>query len=183
MESHCWTWYLIIYEVEKKIENMLNKGIIKAVLNRETILYLVFGIFTTIVNFGSFIIFEHVCGEKFYLWANVCAFICATLFAFVTNKKYVFQSDSWKFVVICKELISFFSGRILTFLIIEELGLYIAVEFLKMKNIKIAMFDGKLIAKIILAFVAVLANYIFGKFFVFKSSWGDKKTYEKGTKQ
>lgn len=52
-----------------------------------------------------------------------------------------------------------------------------------MKNVKIAMFDGKLIAKVILAFVAVLANYIFGKFFVFKNSQREMETYEKGNKQ
>ena len=169
--------------MEKRIENMSNKGIIKTILNKETILYLVFGVFTTIVNFGSFNIFEKICGEKFYLLANVGAFVCATLFAFVTNKKYVFESNSWKFIVICRELLSFFSGRIVTFLIIEEFGLYIAVELLGMKNVKIAMFDGKLIAKVILAFVAVLANYIFGKFFVFKNSQREMETYEKGNKQ
>lgn len=84
----------------------------------------------------------------------------------------MFESHSWKIKVWVKELISFVMSRIVTFLIIEEFGLFFLVSICRMGNLKFGMIDGKLAAKVILAFAAVLANYILGKFLVFKN---DKK--------
>ena len=151
--------------MEEKKDQLLNK-----IINKETSLYIVFGVLTTIVNFGSFVILEYILGDSLYLLANIGSFICATVFAFVTNKKFVFVSTSWKASVLWKEFVTFVLGRIGTFLIIEELGLYLAVELLGMKNMQFAMIDGKFMAKIILAVIGVLANYIFGKFWVFKKN-------------
>lgn len=141
----------------------------KYIINRETILYLIFGIMTTIVNFGTFIICDYFIGGEYYLISNIVSFICATIFAFVTNKKFVFQSESWKLVVFLKELIFFGMSRISTFLVIEELGLFVAVEMLGVDKLKFEIIDGKLVVKMLLAFIAVLANYIISKYFVFRN--------------
>lgn len=161
-----------LYCIRMTRKEMKMKKKIEKIINKETILYIFFGVWTTIVNFGSFVIFEKFFGSEYYLIANVGSFICATLFAFITNKYFVFESHSWKIKVWVKELISFVMSRIVTFLIIEEFGLFFLVSICRMGNLKFGMIDGKLAAKVILAFAAVLANYILGKFLVFKN---DKK--------
>ena len=130
-------------------------------------MYLIFGILTTFVNFGSFALFEHLLGTKHYLISNILSFVFATSFAFITNKQFVFESKSWKSKIWIKEAISFVSARIGTFLIVEELGLLVSVEMLGVDQYYIWIFSGTLIAKICLAFLAVLVNYILSKWFIF----------------
>ena len=141
---------------------------LKKIANEETVLYLAFGVLTTIVSFGSFAILQAVVGDEYYLINNVGSFICAVTFAFVTNKQFVFKSSSWKLTVFLKEFVSFVLARIASFLIIEEGGLFLAVAVLKADAIQVGILDGKMVAKIVLAFVAVVVNYIAGKFLVFK---------------
>lgn len=151
------------------------KKLLYIVLNREISLYLVFGIGTTVVNFFSFAIVQGVLGQKNYLISNIIAFILATGFAFVTNKQWVFESKEWKINVVLKEIISFLSARISTFLVIEELGLWISVDFLNVEKLNICNINGILCSKIFLAFMAVLANYILGKYCVFKQRRKNEK--------
>ena len=139
-------------------------------INRETELYLVFGVLTTVVNFGTYLVFDWLLGQDYYLISNILSFVFATMFAFVTNKKIVFQSDIWKWELVIKEAVSFVSARIGTFVVVEEIGLWIAVHFLKINMIHVFYLDGILLAKILLAFVAVLVNYILSKFFIFKKN-------------
>ncbi|MXP76940.1 GtrA family protein [Lachnospiraceae bacterium WCA-9-b2] len=139
-------------------------------INRETELYLVFGVLTTVVNFGTYLVFDWLLGQDYYLISNILSFVFATMFAFVTNKKFVFQSEIWKWELVIKEAVSFVSARIGTFVVVEEIGLWIAVHFLKINMIHVFYLDGILLAKILLAFVAVLVNYILSKFFIFKKN-------------
>ena len=144
------------------------KKIFKQIANRETLSYLIFGIMTTIVNFGTFIVFNQIFGERYYLLSNIFTFIIATLFAFVTNKQFVFQSKTWAWNTLITELLSFTAARVGTFLIIEEAGLWIAVEFLNAGSCRFLFLSGILLAKISLAFLAVLVNYILSKCIIFK---------------
>ena len=144
------------------------KKIFKQIANRETLSYLIFGIMTTIVNFGAFIVFNQIFGERYYLLSNIFTFIIATLFAFVTNKQFVFQSRTWAWNTLITELLSFTAARVGTFLIIEEAGLWIAVEFLNAGRYRFLFLSGILLAKISLAFLAVLVNYILSKCFICK---------------
>lgn len=143
--------------------------IIKRFMNREIILYLIFGVMTTIVNFGAFIISDNILGKNYYLISNIFSFIMATTFAFVTNKWFVFESRIWSWKVLGREIISFVSARILTFLLVEELGLLLSVRILRVDKIQLHFFDGILIAKILLAFLAVLLNFILSKCLIFKA--------------
>ena len=64
---------------------------IKKLLNKETLLYLVFGVATTVVNYVVFTLFYNVLFQNDNsLTANLIAFIVAVVFAFVVNKRYVF---------------------------------------------------------------------------------------------
>lgn len=144
------------------------KKIFKQIANRETLSYLIFGVMTTIVNFGAFIVLNQIFGERYYLLSNIFTFIIATLFAFVTNKQFVFQSRTWAWNTLITEFLSFTAARVGTFLIIEEAGLWIAVEFLNAGRYRFLFLSGILLAKISLAFLAVLVNYILSKCFIFK---------------
>ena len=143
------------------------RKILSNIINKETILYLVFGIGTTIVNFVSFAISNSIMGKEYYLISNVISFVAATGFAFVTNKIWVFESTGKKILTWLKELVSFVTARIATFIIIEEIGLWFMVQVVAVGEMQILGFDGIMLAKIFLAFVAVLVNYILSKF-VFK---------------
>lgn len=148
----------------------MGKGrkVLEKIINRETKLYILFGIMTTIVNFGSYIVFDKFLGEDYYLVSNIFSFIIATIFAFITNKLFVFQSMVWEWQIVMKELISFVVARIGTFVIIEEMGLWILVYFLKVNKVQILFLNGTLLAKIALSIFAVLLNYILSKFLIFK---------------
>ena len=97
------------------IKNLFNKY-------KEIISYLFFGVMTTLVNFVSFWAFNKILGESLYLISNVIAWVISVVFAYVTNKLWVFESKSWKFRVLLKEVPEFFAARIFS-LCVEESGL------------------------------------------------------------
>lgn len=125
----------------------------------EVINYLIFGVLTTLISIASFFIFSDVLNVN-YLISNVLSFILSVLFAFVTNKLYVFKSKDKNRNKVIKELISFFSSRIFTFLI-DMLIMYVGVSVLKI---------DKMIIKVITQFIVIVLNYVLSKIFVFKKT-------------
>lgn len=151
------------------------KSIIKKLINKETVTYLVFGVLTTVVNFGVFkvfdIIFTSATETDLTLVTNVIAWIAAVVFAYVTNKLFVFESKSWRPDVLRKEIPSFVGARLLS-LGIEELGLLIFITWLGFDEFVLEIFPGfalggKMLVKIALAVIVVVVNYIFSKFIIF----------------
>jgi putative flippase GtrA len=121
---------------------------------KEIIFYIGFGVLTTAVNW---VIFQ-ICIELFSInWsiANVIAWIGAVIFAYVTNRKIVFESSSPHIV---KEFILFVQFRLVS-LIIEMLIMFVLIEM-----ISVAPFASKIVTSI----VVVVANYIFSKAVIFK---------------
>ena len=102
------------------IKNLFNKY-------KEIISYLFFGVMTTLVNFVSFWAFNKILGESLYLISNVIAWVISVVFAYVTNKLWVFESKSWKFRVLLKEVPEFFAARVFS-LCVEESGLWLFVD-------------------------------------------------------
>lgn len=147
----------------KKIKELYKKY-------EEVILYVVFGVLTTVVNFIAFLLFTKVLGEKVYLLNNVLAWFVAVVFAYITNKIWVFDSKSWAFKVLIKEIPSFFAARLFS-LGVEEAGLWLFVEKLKFNEISFTVFSfnltGQFIAKVVLAVIVVILNYFFSKFIIF----------------
>ncbi len=127
---------------------------------REIIWYGFFGVLTTLVNIVSFYLLDK-CGINIYL-SNTIAWILSVLFAFFTNKLFVFESKSFEFSVFIKEMLSFFFFRLLSFGI-DMGGMALCLEVLRMK---------KMISKIIVNIIVIIVNYVFSKLFIFKK---DKK--------
>ncbi len=94
---------------------------------REPVLYLVFGAATTLVNLVLFWGLNFLAGEEAYLITNIIATVLAILFAYVTNKLFVFTSRSWSLAVLKREIPSFFGARAFTFLL-EEGGLWLFID-------------------------------------------------------
>ena len=123
---------------------------------RETVIYLVFGVLTTVVNYAVYIpLYNFV-----HLPASVCngvAWVAAVAFAYVTNKLFVFESKSWNSGVF-GELLRFVGSRV-TSGVIETVSLLVTVDILG--------WNGN-IMKLFLAAIVIVLNYILSKFFVFK---------------
>ncbi|WP_250674564.1 GtrA family protein [Paraclostridium ghonii] len=143
------------------------KDSIKSVLNKETLSYLFFGVLTTLVNYITFVIGLIIFGEKNTLTVNTIAFIAATIFAYITNKIWVFNSKSWDIEILKSEIISFLGVRIISFLF-EQLGLLICISIFNVGNYYIFSMSGIMISKVILSFIVVILNYVVSKFFIFK---------------
>lgn len=117
-------------------------------------MYLVFGVLTTVVNIVAYYVVAD-CLKINYLIANIAAWFLSVLFAYVTNRKYVFESKS---DYILKEMISFFSARLATGAL--DMGfMYVAVNFQILPDF---------IAKIVANIFVIIANYVLSKLFIFK---------------
>lgn len=138
----------------------------KKIFNRETISYVFFGVAATLVNYLVFwLVYDLLFGQAYSLIANCVAFAAAVVFAFVTNKLFVFESKSWDWDVIRKEIPEFLAARIFTFLI-EEAGLFISDPLLNLGRYtvltigKLAI-DGVMTVKVALAVITIALNYVF----------------------
>lgn len=162
----------------------LKVPVLSKFLTYEMLSYLFFGVMTTVVNLGVFFvsdkilgngaitelsIFSHLFKVTFEDVSTLIAWIFAVLFAYITNKLWVFESKSWKTSVVVRELISFFSARILSFVVFESFG------FMVVRNVLINMdlFNSdtapKWIAKILVSVLVVIFNYVMSKLLIFKN--------------
>ena len=133
-----------------KIKNLVSKY-------EELIGYLIFGGLTTVVNIIVFYLFDSVF-EVHYLFANAIAILVSILFAFLTNKKYVFKSSTPTFQLWLKEFSLFVSFRLLS-AVFDMGSMWLLVDGLNL---------NANVAKIITQFIVVVLNYAFSKFFIFK---------------
>ena len=125
---------------------------------KEIINYLFFGGCTTVVNFISYYIPSNLLGID-EIVSNMIAWVVSVLFAYITNKIFVFESKDKNIKKNIKELISFVTARLLTGALCD-IGLFaLMVKVLKLNDI---------IAKITTQVVVVVANYIISKLVIFK---------------
>lgn len=146
----------------------------KKILNRETVTYLIFGVLTTLVNYVCFWLGLKLFGEAYTLLINVVCFLIAAGFAYVTNKLFVFESKSWRWEILRREIPAFFGARVFSFLL-EEAGLWVSKDLLHAGRYEILGIGGILIAKVALSFVVVVLNYVFSKLVIFKRDEADGK--------
>lgn len=144
-------------EQYKSIDIM--KTIIKKFLNPETISYLFFGVLTTLVNYVSYFILSSQLKIDYKI-STVISWILAVLFAYITNKIWVFKSTSFNSEILFKEITAFLSARIVSG-IFEFIWMIFTVEILKMND---------LIAKLLANVFVVIMNYFFSKMFIFKKN-------------
>ncbi len=146
------------------------KALLKKIVNKETVTYVFFGALTTLVNLVVFKVFDVFFEGEHYLITNTIAWVAAVAFAYITNKIFVFESKSWKFEVLAREVPSFLGARIASYFI-EQAGLWFFVEILafdeKVFSFVIVKLSGKIVAKLILGVLVVVINYVLSKFLIF----------------
>ncbi len=150
--------------------NLIKNLIIKY---KELIIYVICGVGTTVVNFVAYKIFNVILGDDLYLVSNVIAWFICIIFAYITNKLFVFESKSWEPKLVLKESSSFLASRVFSFLI-EEAGLFALVDLVGMKEMAVTVFgitiSGNMIAKAIIGVIVVVINYILSKLIIFKKN-------------
>ena len=123
----------------------------------DVIPYLFFGVCTTLVNVIVYWICAHLCMLGTMV-STIVAWILAVLFAYLTNRKWVFKSNAYKKSEILKEITSFFGCRIFTG-IVDWLCMFIFVEVFKLDDVVI---------KIIANIIVIVLNYLASKLIIFK---------------
>lgn len=150
--------------------------------HREIILYLIFGVLTTAVSFAVYFLLFHVgtalLGDA-YAWhvrvaAQILQWVAGVLFAFFTNKKYVFGDNNTETGHMWRKLAEFSASRVatllldtaLTFGVVALLGA-ISYEAILLPLVNIPL-SADLIAKCVAAVFVIVGNYVLSKLFVFR---------------
>lgn len=118
--------------------------------------YLFFGGLTTVVNY---VVFGITNLWTPYLVANTIAWLLSVLFAYVTNKRWVFDAQTPTTGALLKELFSFFGFRLLSYFI-DQLIMIIGISWLG---------GNPWLVKLIDQVIIVVLNWFFSKLFIFKN--------------
>lgn len=134
--------------------------------HKEGMRYLVFGFLSTVVNIAVFEIFYNYI-KLSTITSNIIAWIAAVIFAYLTNKYFVFFTKAKDRKDLIREVISFFSARIFT-LVVESIFLNIFIDRLG--------YDST-VMKIISNILVIILNFIFSKIFIFKKDENKQKEH------
>ncbi len=124
---------------------------------RSFIFYGIFGVLTTVVNIITYNLCYVHAGMSNTL-SNVAAWILAVTFAYLTNKVWVFDSKSWAWDVLKREVPAFVSCRLATG-IMDLVIMYICVD---------VMHWNAMLMKLMSNVLVIVLNYIFSKLVIFK---------------
>lgn len=125
--------------------------------NKEIILYIIFGVATTVINIITYYMCAHSMGLSVILSSTI-AWVISVLFAYITNKIWVFKSKTWSPKELFKECLSFITARLVTG------GIDICIMFLFVT----LMGFNDLVVKILSNVVVIILNYILSKMIVFR---------------
>ena len=125
--------------------------------NKEILLYLFFGGLAFLVSISTFWLF-HVMFHMNELWANVVSWLITVLFAFFTNRIWVFAAPTDTVAEFLTQLWKFFGGRAAT-LVIEEGILLVFITWLKMNSMAV---------KVAAQVIVIVLNYVISKLVIFK---------------
>lgn len=125
--------------------------------HKSLITYGIFGVLTTLINIGIYALCYQQIGIGNVV-SNIIAWVVAALFAFVTNKIWVFESKSLEPAVLVAEAVSFFGCRLATG-VLDIVIMYVTVDMLALNST---------IMKCISNVLVIIANYVASKFVIFK---------------
>ena len=128
---------------------------------KELILYVVFGVLTTVVNWAVYFpLYNFTPLRDSVVLCNILSWVAAVLFAFVTNKLYVFESKDRSLPVVLPELAKFVGCRLFSF------GVELVLMIL---TVDILHYNGNLM-KILVSVIVIIINYVGSKLLFRKSS-------------
>ncbi|MEG0180797.1 MAG: GtrA family protein [Peptostreptococcaceae bacterium] len=126
---------------------------------KEIILYLFFGLLTTVVSISSYYLCSEIL-QLHYLISNIISWIFAVIFAYVTNRIWVFESKSKGIQSVLKEIFTFINCRLLSG-IIDMAVMILLVDIININD---------LYSKIFTQFIVVILNYLLSKLIIFKNN-------------
>lgn len=129
----------------------------KQCFNRENVSYLIFGVLTTLADWISYRMMR-LAGIDYRL-ATAGSWAVAVLFAFVTNKLFVFGSMSLRPAQVWKEFVAFVACRVLTG-VLTLAAMVVLVDGIGIQN--------DFFCKIVVSALSLVMNYILSKWFIFK---------------
>lgn len=153
----------ILSWLTERDENKLFRFIVK---RYELLSYIFFGMLTTLVNVTIFTFLENILGQDKWYLSNFPAIILAILFAYLTNRSFVFDSDGNFWV----EMVKFFGARILVSLTFEYGASWLLYNVLGFDTKLNLVFFEISWFKIISMALVLVANYIASKLFIFKTT-------------
>ena len=135
------------------------ESIAKKFLNKQVIMYIIFGVLTTLVNLGISLFLEGVFNIN-GAWASAIGIMASIIFAYFTNRKWVFESQASNKTEKINEFIKFILGRAVT-MIIEQGGVIILYSLMNLPFAPV---------KLSLTIIVIVLNFFFSKFFAFKKN-------------
>ena len=132
----------------------MNKLFAFAKKYREVILYLIFGVCTTLINLAVYWVLNSPLRVN-ELIANIIAWLAAVFFAFATNRDMVFHAGNGSFF---KQMLTFYLGRVAT-LVLEETVLFIFITLLDFNSMAVKLTAQALV---------VIFNFLISKLVIFK---------------
>lgn len=124
---------------------------------KDVIPYLFFGVCTTLVNIAAYWLCSHPLGME-VVPADIAAWIAAVLFAYLTNRKWVFHSEVREMPGILREMTSFFACRLATG-VIDWAMMYVLVDRMRLND---------MVIKILANIIVIILNYVASKLLIFR---------------
>ena len=123
----------------------------------DKILYLIFGALATAVNYGVYWLCAHPLNLSVVL-STIVAWVAAMIFAYFTNRKWVFRSEACTPKENICEFVSFFLCRLGTGLLDMAL-MYLLVDQLHLND---------MVMKALVNILVIILNYVASKLLIFK---------------
>lgn len=121
--------------------------------------YLIFGFLAFVLNYILYFVFADMLSMH-YMAATVISWVLTVVFAYWTNRTFVFKSQNKDISAVVKEFISFIGARVATE-VLEIVLMYVMVDMLAIND---------KISKLVCQTIVILANYVLSKIWIFKKS-------------
>ncbi|MBQ7974709.1 MAG: GtrA family protein [Clostridia bacterium] len=122
------------------------------------ILYLFFGVLTTFINVVSFYVLSRIFSFGTTIPANICAWFLSVVFAFVTNKYFVFDADKSAKNSTLFQLLSFFAARLFSG-VLDIIIVFVFADLIKLPDMPV---------KIISNVLVIIINYVASRLVIFR---------------
>ena len=132
--------------------------------HEEGINYLIFGFLAFVLNYILYFLFADAM-QLHYMAATVLSWVLTVVFAYWTNRTFVFKSQNKDTGSVVKEFVSFIGARIATE-VLELVLMYVMVDLLTIND---------KISKLVCQVLVILANYVLSKIWIFKDNSSAEK--------
>lgn len=123
---------------------------------KEMLLYLFFGGLSFVVSIATYALFNVSFGIN-ELIANILSWIITVMFAFLTNRIWVFNSPTNGLEEFIKQMVAFYGGRVVT-LVVEEVILLVFITLLHFQS---------MLVKVVAQVIVIVLNYVISKLVIF----------------